>query len=575
MINPLFKHSLGVILLVTAAFFLSFTRIATAQHIINAGHEGDYYHNADSLHTNLANPSTDHPGLTIMTPTRGAVTSVYTDKVVVGNASLAYHHPWVGKVALVTIQRYWFAKSQYHASVAYNQYRNNNAYWYVEHQCHDSRDNLHTQTAAVSNSQGSSTSEMDEVKKFLFTLAAFRSDTKQKLKQHGLLMPTIQMISRRTRVSSDNDYLTGKAHPNAFDDFNNGPAMEQMAAEMPPSTVPPMIQLQVVTDTFTGTRGVDIFQSSITQRLYDTPVSISRIWKNRNYTNRIMVNASESFDANGLPLTYHWVVLRGNPAHVRINPQNTEGSIVEIEVDYHPETVIPGSTRLTNLVSVGAFVHNGHYYSAPGFVTSYTLPSEQRSYDTESGRLLETSYQTRPVLQLLPEIDGVPQGWSKDVFHYNNQGQLNGWTRFKGEDRYDFTPEGYQIIVKNNQNEPELVQNVYYTSEWVDSIPRGKWVLTGDPFLYEGGGKDTVSPTTPTNLNATTITKSSFQLGWQPSSDNIAVAGYFLDVAENNDFTTILPAYNNLNIGNATATFTQGLMAGRSYYAVFLRIVVH
>src|SRR5262249_54973392 len=40
---------------------------------------------------------------------------------------------------------------------------------------------------------------------------------------------------------------------------------------------------------------------------------------------------------------------------------------------------------------IGAFVHNGTYYSAPGFVCSHTLDSEARTYD-ENGKLLDIGY---------------------------------------------------------------------------------------------------------------------------------------------------------------------------------------
>jgi hypothetical protein len=50
------------------------------------------------------------------------------------------------------------------------------------------------------------------------TLAAFRPEVKQRLVEHGLLMPTLQMIMRSTnkQLGKQEDYLTGKAHPTVF-----------------------------------------------------------------------------------------------------------------------------------------------------------------------------------------------------------------------------------------------------------------------------------------------------------------------------------------------------------------------
>src|SRR5262249_3375063 len=45
----------------------------------------------------------------------------------------------------------------------------------------------------------------------------------------------------------------------------------------------------------------------------------------------------------------------------------------------------------SNRVDIGAFVHNGTYYSAPGFVTFSYLDNESRTYD-DRGRLLERGY---------------------------------------------------------------------------------------------------------------------------------------------------------------------------------------
>ncbi len=549
-----------------SAVFLIFTSAALAQNIINSGNSGDYYHNADELHTNLSNPAVDHPELTLLAPTRGAVTYTTSGKVVVGNASLAYYHPWTGSADLVTILRYFFINDQYYANIAYNQYRNNNTYWYPEHRDHDVRDNMHAMTPAVTLSQGSSGSEMDEVKKFIWTLAAFRTETKELLKANGLLMPALQMISRRTRVADDEQYLTGAAHPSAFDNYNNALAMQQMAADMLPGQVPPMIQLEVIDDSYTGTAGTDILQTSATQRLYQTPVSISRIWKNLNYTNRILVSARNSFDVNELPLTFHWKVIRGDPEHVRIIPQNARSSVVEIEIDYHNETVIPDSTRTTNMVAVGAFVHNGYYYSAPGFVSSYTSPVEMRTYEQQSGRLLEINYQTRPVLQLLPEIDGYPQSWSKDVFHYGQDSRLSGWTRYNGTSQYEFTPEGFQVISVDAQGKAALVQEVNYTTNWTGSMSQSTWTLAGSPFNYQTGGQDTLPPSVPAGLNGSEASPASFKLTWAASTDNIAVAGYRIDAALDAGFQNFAAGYNNLDVGGSTTKYILNLSASTDYY---------
>jgi chitinase len=69
-----------------------------------------------------------------------------------------------------------------------------------------------------------------------------------------------------------------------------------------------------------------------------------------------------------------------------------------------------------------------------------------------------------------------------------------------------------------------------------------------------GGGGDTQSPTAPANLRVTATTSSSVSLGWDPSSDNVAVTGY--DVLRGGAL-----------IGNSSSTsFTvSGLLASTTY----------
>ena len=63
-----------------------------------------------------------------------------------------------------------------------------------------------------------------------------------------------------------------------------------------------------------------------------------------------------------------------------------DGDRAEIAIDYHPEATVGASELLTNLVVVGVFAHNGAYFSAPGFITSFTLASEARGRYPGSAR---------------------------------------------------------------------------------------------------------------------------------------------------------------------------------------------
>ena len=139
--------------------------------------------------------------------------------------------------------------------------------------------------------------------------------------------------------------------------------------------------------------GRDFFEPpGVTEKLADTPAVIARIWRGTANRRRMIVSAADSFDVNKKPLTFTWVVLRGDDKQITITPRNKAGSEVEIVVPYHPRRpVLPGSPLESNRVDIGVFVHNGAYYSAPGFVTYCTLDNECRAYD-EKGRVVEIGY---------------------------------------------------------------------------------------------------------------------------------------------------------------------------------------
>ena len=124
------------------------------------------------------------------------------------------------------------------------------------------------------------------------------------------------------------------------------------------------IALEVIDETWTAP-----------EREFTTPVAIARHWEGDTDTPRaITVSAAGSFDPNDRALSFHWVIIRGDPALIQLTPLDERWTEVEIEFDWHPaETITIGSEeRVSTLAAVGVFVHNDVYFSAPAFVTSST-----------------------------------------------------------------------------------------------------------------------------------------------------------------------------------------------------------
>lgn len=71
------------------------------------------------------------------------------------------------------------------------------------------------------------------------------------------------------------------------------------------------------------------------------------------------------------------------------------------------------------------------------------------------------------------------------------------------------------------------------------------------------------STTAPTSSAATTLTATSFSANWISKT---GATEYFIDVATDNSFTSILSSYNNVSVGNVTTSSITGLSGNTTYY---------
>lgn len=368
-----------------------------------AGNTGDFYDNRDRGHSRLN--TSRFPQLDVVEYPEhlkrrrldwGLQLYLHSTHVLLGNSSTS-SSPTAGgcnsRRAVMSARA---------TALLYRQYRGGHLYIYPEHRDHDPGHNgrggygdlFPANVPYVITPQGSSGSDRPFLEAVAYTLAAFRPDVKKRLIRTGLLMPTVQMIFRRSNknVKHLKNYLTGKAHPTAFAGGNvDALRMVRMAHAIRPATIPPMIQLAVIEED-RAVEGRDYFEAAKSEKLFDTPAAIARIVRSTKHTRRMVVSARGSYDINGRPLKFHWVVLRGDPERIKIKPQDKDGSVVELLVAYHQRRPIYRGARMeSNRVDIGAFVHNGRYYSAPGFISFYSLDDEARSYDA-GGRILEVSY---------------------------------------------------------------------------------------------------------------------------------------------------------------------------------------
>jgi N-acetylneuraminic acid mutarotase len=84
---------------------------------------------------------------------------------------------------------------------------------------------------------------------------------------------------------------------------------------------------------------------------------------------------------------------------------------------------------------------------------------------------------------------------------------------------------------------------------------------TGGRYCAGAGAGGAPSP--PTARAATYIASNSFTANWSSSS---GATGYRLDVSTNSSFSTYVPGYQNLNVGNTTSRSVSGLSTSTTYY---------
>ncbi len=249
-------------------------------------------------------------------------------------------------------------------------------------------------------------------------LAAFHPDVKAFLTEKGLIAPTVQWIFRRGQksITTDEDYLSGKAHPSVFDPASlDTSAMIEIAHDLKVEDVPPLVRLRV-TDESLGLVGRDVFLPVATETLFDTPSAIARVIDSTAYDKRLVINAGATVDPNGRPLTFRWVVLSGDADRIAIHPLDASGSSAEIVVPWHERHTLPWQPSITtDRVDIGVFASNGIHWSAPAFISLLYPGNEKRTYRAD-GQIAEVDYDDPDYRQRYVDPVLIPVRNWRDVY---------------------------------------------------------------------------------------------------------------------------------------------------------------
>ncbi len=420
-----------------------------------AGNWGDLYDNRDNGHSRLSAglfPQLTHIQYGEFARAadlhNGLASTIVHDGVLIGNASLAV----TGGPFWRSLVRTAHADARI-MSLFFALYRGGQLYVHPAHMDFPRekseeegltparRDVFFTNAPFPLVSRGSSGSDRPHLEALAAMLAAFQPDVKRALRERGLLMPTLQMLLRRhyVGVESDEDYLTGRAHPPLFAGSNlRLEPMVRAAHEIPLTALPPWAEIRVV-EADLPRIGVEYFEApGRTEEIFTTPAAVARIFRGISLRRRYVLSAEGSADANGRPLAFHWRLLQGDPARVVIRSMGERSERAEITIAWHPP--IPAASEpnvMSSRVDIGLFAHNGKHFSAPAFFTIYFPPSEERVYG-EDGRIRSVRYRKGTSAPYTDPVIYTPREWT-DEYEYGPDGQMTGWTRLMGgrRERYD------------------------------------------------------------------------------------------------------------------------------------------
>lgn len=320
-------------------------------------------------------------------------------------------------------------------------FETNHLYVYPEHRDHDPDrgDLLYSSSPLFLVSQGSSFSDRPFLDALLRALAAFPPSTRARLEETGLIAPTLQMVMRRTQlgVMSAEDYLAPAAHPPALRAEALRPgAMVAFANSLSADSIPPMVRLRMVQD-FEARPGVDYLATNLGEQLFTTPIAIARLWRSYERRRTIRVSAADTEDPNGRSLVFRWVLLRGDPARVRITPAEPNGVEAQITLDWHDVFLADPRTGMTaSRVDIAVFADNGVTVSAPAVVSVLFPVHQDRRYGPDGSgaeRLIEIGYAAPADGDRYADPALWPMAPWRDRLSYDGSGRLDRIVRDRPE----------------------------------------------------------------------------------------------------------------------------------------------
>ena len=301
--------------------------------------------------------------------------------------------------------------------------------------------------------------------------AAFRKPTKSALISRKLMAPTIQWLIRRSQkgVTTDEDYLSPKAHPTAFEKDNlDMKRMMELAHSLKPSEIPPVAHLAAVNSRLSPipqpVPGVD-YPDCFSEPIYATPCSIAFALRAPHAIRRFIIRAQVPGDRSAV---FHWTVVGGDASCVKIATPEKESTLspelglAEITIDRR---------NLTGRIDIAVFAKRpGTGWGAPSFISFWPVPQEERTY-LEDGRISSIDY-TNPSARYSDPLLAYRRNW-RDEYVWGEDGRLERIVRKRdGVPVHSFLPDGRRIVTVSNAGKPLSAVGVkYIVREMGDDLP--------------------------------------------------------------------------------------------------------
>ena len=467
-----------------------------------AGNTGDLYDNRDGGHSALPQGAREQLSHVVYGPQAEAAGLHYGL-----NTALLFDAPTFGNSSTALTGQLWRSQPRHALTTPggpqslWELYTNNHIYVFPEHTDHDpvagggQGDVFPALTPYMLISQGSSGSDQPILEAIKTILAAFPPDVKERLRHERLIAPAVQKVFRSGLTGlGPEGILDPLAHPSVFlAESIDLAAMIRTAQQMRPETLPGLTRIRVLRE---SPPHASVFAERLSERLFDTPAAVARVWRGGQFTRSFVLGAAETVDPNGRDLTFHWRVLRGDPDRIRTKPLDEAGTRVEVEIDWQEPAPVPGRAEITSSrVDIAVFADNGAEISAPAYFSLLFPAHERRTYDA-MGRPLRIDRRRDGADAYADPLIWPVQDW-EDRFDHAADGTLLGWVRTDDQGTRQYTPHGLEVLETGEDGRPAIARQVGYRVEPVPGHGTRVVIVPGETryrLRYEGPADRTGRP---------------------------------------------------------------------------------